>query len=274
MSGLTPNLGLFKYDPTVDGKETFSIQTALNDNWDILDTKAGSPETVVDGTTWYRRFTDGWKEMGGTVSLSEQVTRWVQPTLSANGAVGGSVPATYSAGGYYDTLANLYQIWNKGTLTGSHRFNSVGGPVYYTPTPINITQLYWNNSSYVSDMVIKASNDNNTWDTVTSYPVKSGNYYIVTIDTPNYYKYWWVNRTSTAGWLLWDGMGMEITATYKQTVANSITFPLAFQDTNYSFTFTNQDSGSTQAYISAKSTTGMSISNTGAGSASWTACGY
>ena len=41
MSTTTPNLGLFKYNPTTDGKEVFSIKTALNDNWDIIDERCG-----------------------------------------------------------------------------------------------------------------------------------------------------------------------------------------------------------------------------------------
>lgn len=37
MSANTPNLGLFKYDPSTDGAQTFNIQKALNENWDKLD---------------------------------------------------------------------------------------------------------------------------------------------------------------------------------------------------------------------------------------------
>ena len=37
MSEYTPNLNLFKYNPSTDGKEVFSINQALNYNWDILD---------------------------------------------------------------------------------------------------------------------------------------------------------------------------------------------------------------------------------------------
>lgn len=39
MSELTPNLKLFKYDTLIDGKEVFSIDKAMNDNWDIVDEK-------------------------------------------------------------------------------------------------------------------------------------------------------------------------------------------------------------------------------------------
>lgn len=37
MSEYTPNLNLFKYNTSTDGKEVFSIAQALNHNWDILD---------------------------------------------------------------------------------------------------------------------------------------------------------------------------------------------------------------------------------------------
>lgn len=42
MSELTPNLKLFKYDTLIDGKIPFSIDDALNQNWDILDSKIGT----------------------------------------------------------------------------------------------------------------------------------------------------------------------------------------------------------------------------------------
>ena len=46
MSELTPNLGLFKYDPLTDGKEVFSINAALNNNWDILDERCGRQRNI------------------------------------------------------------------------------------------------------------------------------------------------------------------------------------------------------------------------------------
>lgn len=42
MSTTTPNLGLFKYDTTTDSNIPFSIDDALNANWDILDENIGS----------------------------------------------------------------------------------------------------------------------------------------------------------------------------------------------------------------------------------------
>lgn len=39
MSNTTPNLNLFKYDVTTDSNVPFSITTALNNNWDKIDTE-------------------------------------------------------------------------------------------------------------------------------------------------------------------------------------------------------------------------------------------
>lgn len=41
MSSNTPNLGLLKKDPMLDGNETFNIKTMLNDNWDKIDEAVG-----------------------------------------------------------------------------------------------------------------------------------------------------------------------------------------------------------------------------------------
>lgn len=37
MSKTTENLGLFKYDPSTDGAQTFNIEKSLNENWDKID---------------------------------------------------------------------------------------------------------------------------------------------------------------------------------------------------------------------------------------------
>lgn len=52
MSELTPNLKLFKYDTLIDGKIPFSIDDALNQNWDILDETIGTlPYVKKSGDT-------------------------------------------------------------------------------------------------------------------------------------------------------------------------------------------------------------------------------
>ena len=46
MSSHTDNLKLFKYDPETDGASTFSLKTALNDNWDKLDAEVAGKADI------------------------------------------------------------------------------------------------------------------------------------------------------------------------------------------------------------------------------------
>ncbi|MUT67820.1 hypothetical protein [Paenibacillus sp. NEAU-GSW1] len=41
MASNTPNLGLLKKDPAIDGNDTFNIETMLNENWDKIDVALG-----------------------------------------------------------------------------------------------------------------------------------------------------------------------------------------------------------------------------------------
>ena len=63
MSGTTANLKLFKYNTSTDGKQKFNIDSALNNNWDILDAvynkmrQIGDPiitlnNTLADDEIW------------------------------------------------------------------------------------------------------------------------------------------------------------------------------------------------------------------------------
>lgn len=47
MASNTPYLRLYKKDPLVDAKDTFNIQTMLNDNWDKIDTAMGKKSRFV-----------------------------------------------------------------------------------------------------------------------------------------------------------------------------------------------------------------------------------
>lgn len=99
MSELTPNLGLFKYDLSTDGKEVFSIEQALNSNWDIIDNMDLLPDqtdkenyvlttdgvtahwgetdeiypvvqTFSNGNSWGWVRSDGWCEQGGKLDVN------------------------------------------------------------------------------------------------------------------------------------------------------------------------------------------------------------
>jgi hypothetical protein len=48
MASNTPNLNLYKKDPTIDGNDTFNIKTMLNDNWDKIDTEVAKKANQKD----------------------------------------------------------------------------------------------------------------------------------------------------------------------------------------------------------------------------------
>ena len=51
MSTRTGNLGLFKYDTVLDNNVPFSIDDALNNNWDILDERCGNSRNIGEIVT-------------------------------------------------------------------------------------------------------------------------------------------------------------------------------------------------------------------------------
>ena len=58
MSTTTSNLGLFKYDTTTDGQLAFNINTALNNNWDILDKSTLKGDVIILGTSGTQTLTN------------------------------------------------------------------------------------------------------------------------------------------------------------------------------------------------------------------------
>lgn len=94
MSTYTENLNLFKYDTSIDGKQVFSIDKSMNENWDKIDSQVTKIDTFNDainelkntkldkipisayinktssGSTWYRIYSDGFCEQGGIISTT------------------------------------------------------------------------------------------------------------------------------------------------------------------------------------------------------------
>lgn len=59
MSEYTSNLQLFKYDTATDGKEVFSINASMNDNWDKIDAFAAGIKSLSNlDAQGEKRFTD------------------------------------------------------------------------------------------------------------------------------------------------------------------------------------------------------------------------
>ena len=291
MSTTTPNIGLFKYDTTnpVDLASAFNINTALNNNWDIIDSTVGtggSQTTVVSGNTWYRQWSDGWKEQGGLVSLSETETAWTQPTLSANGTLGGNAFAVASSS------STAYLAFDKNNETHTDLITPL--PQYfviYNPNRLKVSELHFINTPNQPQLSVGVwcltagnlygSNNNADWTLIKTFTSSVNTYgtswTINCSENSSFYFYHKIECTSVNGtWnnKSWEIAEIELIATQQTSVANSITFPVSFNNTNYSYTFACQDGGGMDAYVSNKTTTGMTLSNTNSGSASWTACGY
>lgn len=114
MSTYTKNLNLFKYDVTADEKVPFSITDALNNNWDIIDSKCGSSNNLLDfkwsdhllnDMSWLRADTFSWQD-GNTYSLvyNELLTEYNNSASTT--ATDGSITFKRTPKGYKIALAN------------------------------------------------------------------------------------------------------------------------------------------------------------------------
>ncbi|UNK17653.1 phage tail protein [Paenibacillus sp. N3/727] len=75
MSKNTPNLGLLKKDPMVDGNETFNIKTMLNDNWDKIDEAVGNVRVEIPDASTTQK---GIVQLSNAID-SESVTEAATP---------------------------------------------------------------------------------------------------------------------------------------------------------------------------------------------------
>lgn len=131
MPNYTENLNLFKYDTTTDGNLPFNLQNALNSNWDILDEAVNDKlditemqevqcviETYVNGTSWYRIWSDGWCEQGGYGSLPDVWTiTFLKPFASSTYYLQGEMWGIDSSGNL--GIINQTPTSANGNISGS-----------------------------------------------------------------------------------------------------------------------------------------------------------
>lgn len=248
-------------------------------------------DTYVNGSTWYRLYNSGWKEQGGLVSTSATELPWGQPTLNNNGTMGGNSFACetntkrggsqYQAYGAFNPSSSV--AWVGSAATAEALPAHPQWLTFYNPTPLKVTQLTITNISdwWCVDYTITASNDNSTWTTLTSGTntnyTSGGTWTISLSSNSNFYKYYRFTCTRATGRTGSASVGiryMAITATYQQSAANEVVFPLSFANTNYAFSLGFYGASGGNAYVSTKTKTGMSLSNTSAATVSWMAVGY
>lgn len=206
MSELTPNLGLFKYDLSTDGKEVFSINTALNNNWDILDERCGSQRNIgeivtstipltdaglhlldgalIDGSGGYADFVDYIADLYNNIPVENVYNVNIVGSLTNdNGVLSGF------AGGVYATIkevpystADSIEILLKtttGTLDTSN-YKCFYSPVISDKRGVNI---HINPSNQI--VLYVSSNDGSSWDIANAVAGTT----ILQSNTQYYFKY-------------------------------------------------------------------------------------
>lgn len=84
-------------------------------------------ETYVNGTSWYRKYSDGWIEQGGVVAADTNAVTLVTPMRNTNYRVLVSFEETTSS----TTISYGYQSANSKTTTGFKFGNSAGAKRYW-----------------------------------------------------------------------------------------------------------------------------------------------
>ena len=249
--------------------------------------------TYHSGASWYRTYTDGWKEQGGNVTTGTGDRAWTQPTPTSDGTIGTGNFAVFC----YSSSSNNYPYY--ALLNDNNTYwllNSVWSGDYaswgfWNSTPLKLTQISWyqmNGSYRVQGYVIQGSNTTTTgqedsrstaggttWVNIyegTNSNTSNGVTITASFSNTNYYKaYRILFKTVGNGISL---SNVQLTAQEQYSLANTVAFLLPFTDTDYSYSLEFQSSGGGSAYVSSKTTTGMTISDTEAGSGSWIAMGY
>lgn len=120
-------------------------------------------------------------------------TPWTQPTLSANGSVGGASFAVSASAetnpAYYAFDSNSSTYWRSGTAAGWIQF--------YNPIPLLVSNIRWGYFySYPTAGTIQGSSDGITWDTVASWNNSAAADFDIQLTSNIAYKYHRINVTS------------------------------------------------------------------------------
>lgn len=186
MSNLTPNLELFKYNLSTDGREPFNITQSLNNNWDTLDnayltldnkinnisilpdqegnsgkflmTDGNSPSwsninslsaTTYLATNGYIKFSNKFLINYGKATSSSGDVTFTRPNLSSNGTLGGSKFAVAASGNNSTNYAYKAVNGDNSTYWSSAAIGSGGSAwfTFYNPSALKVTKLNITNTS-------------------------------------------------------------------------------------------------------------------------------
>lgn len=277
MSTTTTNLGLFKYDTSTDAQVAFSITNALNNNWDKIDTAIANISgvtTTASGRSWYRQWSNGWKEQGGELDTATTTKTWTTPALNNNTSYG-TISSTRNTG-------SEYLLFTGGSYDVA--IGSTSATIYWTfPNPVKFTSIKVTPgftsgaSSNISAITIKGKNSSNSWQQLGTQSFSNGASSQVTINlTALQTTQISLVLSHSYAYTQWPGRVKNIIFTGQESVtaSSSITFPISFNNTNYSYAFGCYGGSGINVYTTAKTLSGMNLYSTNATQASWIAMGY
>lgn len=207
----------------------------------------------------------------GRASVTSETNNFVTPVLTANGTLGGDHFAVdkYSGGVYGGAF---YTLFDGTTSQYSILTGSTCGWKFYNPFPIKISSLTITNlSSYSHTKTgnIYASNTDSNYQLIATYTSPSPTASAVwdlPIDATEAYKYFVLESTDTTRYTPQTGYTtgiaeIKINATYTTTALNSITFPYAHKNTNYSCCVNYIGAPAGESYLKTRTTTGLTFQN-------------
>ena len=134
MSSYTTNLQLFKYNTATDGKQVFSIDDAMNDNWDKIDAFAKAIKDLSNlSSVGEKRFTDINNELSqkleAQVSLAQNGyikfnNGLIIQFVSSENIQTVQLPITFSNTNYVVTFGVIYPRTNYGYYTITQKTTS------------------------------------------------------------------------------------------------------------------------------------------------------
>lgn len=184
MSTTTANLGLFKYNTSTDANTSFSIDTALNNNWDKIDSNCMQKVSAAGGTAQpvYINSSGEIKALSGTVgstvkpvylssgeikALSDTIGSTTKPvylnsgTITAlSGTVGSTVKPVYMNAGDITALSGTVGSTIKPVYLNEGAVTALSSTVGTTLTPVylNAGTITKCSSSMVTATISKAAN--------------------------------------------------------------------------------------------------------------------
>lgn len=148
---------------------------------------------------------------------------FVQPTLSANGTMGGSSFAVSASSAYSSEYAAWKAVDGSNSTFWQTAATTSGSFTFYNPTPLKVTSLYLSAYQTTGRQLkagnIQGSNDNSTWTTITSWSGNTSlNLTVNMSSNTNFYNYYKINVTAVQANYAVSLRNLQITAVYQKTI--------------------------------------------------------